>query len=189
LRNARLAEQLRRLLDEQTQAENRRVQALIQEIKHQAYSLNGSIPDTLSLIELESMPEIQLVMERNFWEPPKTQRFDHQPDSIGEEDLDNVDLKGLYDQFSIKEEELERRIETLLERQPQIRLSEVLEHYPAEKGLAEILAYFVLAARDPRHSIDPESNEEIAFAPLAETTQQTVLQVPQIYFRRKPYAG
>src|SRR6266487_13420 len=187
--NARLGEQLRRLLDEQTQAENRRVQELIQEIKHAAYSLNVSIPDNIGLLELESAPEIQLVMERNFWELPKTPTFDNQPDSISEEDLDDLDLASLYDQFSIDEEELERHIETLLESQPQIRLSEVLEHYPAEKGLAEILSYCVLAARDPRHSIDPDVSEEIVFASLTGTMQETVLRVPQIYYRRKTYAS
>jgi Protein of unknown function (DUF3375) len=187
--NARLAEQLRRLLDEQTQAENRRVQGLIQEIKHEAYSLNQSIPDNVRLLELEGAPGIQLIMERNFWELPKTPTFDNQPDSISEEDLENLDLASLYDQFSINEEELERHIETLLETQPQIRLSEVLEHYPAEKGLAEILAFCVLAARDPRHSIDPDVREEIVFASLNEAMQETVLQVPLIYYRRKTHAG
>jgi len=187
--NARLAEQLRRLLDEQTQAENRRVQELIQEIKHAAYSLNLSIPDNMAFLELESAPEIQLVMERSFWELPKTLTFDNQPDSISEEDLDDLDLASLYDQFSIDEEELERHIETLLESYPQIRLSEVLEHYPVKKGLAEILAYCVLAARDPRHSIDSDVSEEIVFASLTGTMQETVLQVPQIYYRRKADAS
>ena len=84
---------------------------------------------------------------------------------------------------------LERHIETLLESRSQIRLSEVLEYYPAEKGLAEILAYCVLAARDPRHSIDPDISEEIVFASLIGTMQKTVLRVPQIYFRRKTHAG
>ncbi|SRR5579884_45194 len=187
--NARLAEQLRRLLDEQTQAENRRVQELIQEIKHAAYSMNLGIPDNVAFLELESAPEIQLVMERNFWELPKTLTFDNQPDSISEEDLDDLDLASLYDQFSIDEEELERHIETLLESYPQIRLSEVLEHYPVKKGLAEILAYCVLAARDPRHSIDPDVTEEIAFASLTGATRETVLRVPQICYRRKAHAS
>ena len=187
--NARLAEQLRRLLDEQTQAEKRRVQELIQEIKHAAYSLDLSIPDNIGFLELESAPEIQLVMERNFWELPKTPTFDNQPNSISEEDLDDLDLASLYDQFSIDEEELERHIETLLESQPQVRLSEVLEHYPVEKGLAEILAYCVLAARDPRHSIDSDISEEIVFASLTGTMQETALRVPQIYYRRKTHAS
>lgn len=187
--NARLAEQLRRLLDEQTQAENRRVQELIQEIKHAAYSLNLSIPDNTAFLELESAPAIQLVMERDFWEPPKTLTFDSQPASIHEEDLDDLDLASLYDQFSIDEEELERHIETLLESYPQIRLSEVLELYPVEKGLAEVLAYCVLAARDPRHSIDPDASEEIVFASLTGTMGETVLRVPLVYYRRKAHAS
>lgn len=128
-------------------------------------------------------------MERNFWELPKTLTFDNQPNSISKENLDDLDLAGLYDQFSFDEEELERHIETLLESYPQIWLSEVLEHYPVKKGLAEILAYCVLAARDPRHSIDPNVSEEIAFASLTGAMQETVLRVPQICYRRKTHAS
>ena len=98
--NARLAEQLRRLLDEQTQAENCRVQELIQDIKHGAYSLSQRIPDNVPLLELEGTPEIQLIMERNFWEPPNTPTFGNQPGDVSEGDLDNVDLTNLYNQFS-----------------------------------------------------------------------------------------
>jgi hypothetical protein len=182
--NTRLAEQLRRLLDEQTQAENRRAQELIQEITRMAYSLKQQIPEHIALLELEGASEVQMVMERPFWEPSAIPTFDQQPDMISEEDLADVDLTGLYDQFSIDEEELASHIETLLEQQPQIRLSEVLEYYPAEKGLAEILAYCVIAARDPRHSIDPDTSEDILLSSPNRPLPESVLRVPQIYYRR-----
>jgi hypothetical protein len=186
--NTRLAEQLRRLLDEQTQAENRRAQELIQEITRMAYSLKQHIPEHTPLLELEGAPEVQMVMERPFWEPSAIPTFDQQPDMISEEDIADIDLTGLYDQFSIDEEELASHIETLLEQQPQIRLSEVLEYYPAEKGLAEILAYCVIAARDPRHSIDPDTSEDILLSSPNRPLPESVLRVPQIYYRRNTNA-
>jgi hypothetical protein len=175
---------LRRLLDEQTQAENRRAQALIQEITRMAYSLKQQIPEHIPLLELEGAPEIQMVMERPFWEPSAIPTFDQQPDMTSEEDLDDIDLTSLYDQFSIDEEKLASHIETLLEQQPQIRLSEVLEYYPAEKGLAEILAYCVIAARDPRHFIDPDTSEDILLSSPNRLIPESVLRVPQISYRR-----
>src|SRR5260370_19787785 len=66
--NAHLAEQLRRLLDEQTQVENRRVQELIQEIKQGAQQVGRSISGDEPFLELEGAPEIQFIMDRDLWE-------------------------------------------------------------------------------------------------------------------------
>lgn len=181
--NARLAEQLRRLLDEQTIAENRRVHELIQEIK-QAVFLHDTL-ETGALLELEGAPEAQMVMERALWEPTRVQTFSEQPRQTDKEDLREIDFTHLYSQFTVDEMVLRRRIETLLEQRPLVRLSEVLEQYPVEKGLAEVLTYCVLAARDPRHLIDPTSSEEIA---LANTGQKPgtrrILLLPRISYRR-----
>jgi Protein of unknown function (DUF3375) len=80
---------------------------------------------------------------------------------------------------------LQRQIETLLEQQPQVSLSDVLASYPVEKGLAEVLTYCVLATRDMRHFIDPVASEEIV---IEIAGQQKCLRVPLIHYRRRPYA-
>lgn len=183
--NARLAEQLRRLLDEQTLAENRRVQELIQEIKQEAF-FNQNTLDQEPWMELEGVPEALLIMERELWEPAKTQAFSEQPLQVSEEDLREFDFGGLYRQFSIDEMLLRQRIDTLLEKKPLVRLSEVLAAYPVEKGLAEVLTYCALAARDPRHQIDSQASEEISLLStgLADERRERVLILPQISYRR-----
>ncbi len=183
--NSRLAEQLRRLLDEHAQAETRRVHELIQGIKQEVYRLSDALPDDSILLVVESTPEISMVMERDLWEPVKTQMFSTQPSMISEEELRDDELIGLFTQFAIDEKQLQRHIETLLEQRPQVRLSDVVECYPVEKGLAEVLAYCVLAARDVRHSIDPAAHEEIVFEAIG---QEKCLRVPLIYYRRQAHA-
>ena len=182
--NARLAEQLRRLLDEQTIAENRRVHELIQEIKQAVFLRDTS--EKGALVELESAPEVQMVMDRELWTPTHTQVFSEQPQQASSEDLREIDFTRLYSQFAVDEMVLRRRIETLLEQRPLVRLSEVLEHYPIEKGLAEVLTYCVLAARDPRHLIDPTSSEEISIASMGLEVPNAgrVLLLPRISYRR-----
>ena len=182
--NARLAEQLRRLLDEQTIAENRRVHELIQEIKQAVFLRDTS--EKGALVELESAPEVQMVMDRELWTPTHTQVFSEQPQQASSEDLREIDFTRLYSQFAVDEMILRRRIETLLEQRPLVRLSEVLEHYPIEKGLAEVLTYCVLAARDPRHLIDPTSSEEISIASMGLEVPNAgrVLLLPRISYRR-----
>jgi hypothetical protein len=183
--NLRLAEQLRRLLDEQMQMETRRVHELILEIKQEIYRLDNDLPMESVLLEVESAPEIQMVMERELWEPAKTQTFSAQPVTTNEEELHSDDLAKLFTQFAVDEALLQRRIETLLERQSQVRLSDVLAHYPAEKGLAEVLTYCSLAAKDMRHSIDQEASEEIV---LENTGQPQYLRVPLVSYRRYTHA-
>jgi Protein of unknown function (DUF3375) len=183
--NSRLAEQLRRLLDEHAQAETRRVHELTQEIKQEVYRLGDALPDDSILLEIESTPEISMVMERDLWEPVKTQTFSAQPSMMSEEELRDDELIGLFTQFAIDEKQLQRHIETLLEQRPQVRLSDVVECYPVEKGLAEVLTYCVLAARDVRHSIDPTEHEEIVFEAVG---QKKRLRVPLIYYRRQAHA-
>jgi hypothetical protein len=188
--NARLAEQLRRLLDEQAIAENRRVHELIQEIKQAVFLHGAALPDKGVFLELEGAPEIQLVMERELWEPTRTQFFSEQPVQTHTEDLREIDFTKLYNQFAVDEMLLRRRIETLLERRPLVHLSEVLAQYPIEKGLAEVLTYCVLAARDPRHEIDPTASEEITMnsTGLGAARAERVLLLPQISYRRSTHA-
>lgn len=184
--NSRLAEQLRRLLDEQTLAENRRVQELIQEIKQEMFLPIQGSSEQEAWMELEGAPDTQLVMERELWEPTKTQAFNEQPIQVNAEDLQAIDFTRLYRQFAVDELLLRQRIDSLLEKKPLVRLSEVLAAYPIEKGLAEVLTYCVLAARDPRHQIDALVNEEIALLTSGpeNLAQERVLILPQISYRR-----
>ena len=189
--NSRLAEQLRRLLDEQTLAENRRVQELIQEIKQEMFLPTQRENGQDVWMELEGAPQALLVMERELWEPTKTQAFNEQPLQVSAEDLQAIDFTRLYRQFAVDELLLRQRIDSLLEKKPLVHLSEVLTIYPVEKGLAEVLTYCALAARDPRHQIDAFAREEIALLTTGpeSTLQERVLVLPRIsYLRSSAYA-
>lgn len=180
--NARLAEQLRRLLDEHAQAETRRVHELIQAIKQEVYRLGDELPEESLLLEVEGAPEIHLVMERELWEPVKIQTFSGEPVVVSEEPLPDHELVGLFGQFVVDEALLQSHIETLLEQRSQVSLAEVLAHYPAEKGLAEVLTYCVLAAKDMRHSIDPQESEVVV---IETAGQEKRVRVPLVYYRRE----
>lgn len=67
--NRRLAEQLRKLLDEQRLAEARRVQELIAEIKQAAIRLEQAWPEGADFTEIDGLPAVNLPMERQFWRP------------------------------------------------------------------------------------------------------------------------
>jgi Protein of unknown function (DUF3375) len=194
--NAGLAQQLRRMLDEQSIAERRRVRAIVGDIKQQVFRVANEPPSEPAFIELEGPPEVHLVMEHGLWEPGETFSVSAQPMNGADEEPAIVDLLSLHTQFHIDKAILYRRIETLLNIRSQVTLAEVLAHYPPEKGLAEVLAYCTLAADDPDHYIDAQETETIK---LPVTTmfgretpnlppKQVALTIPRVLYQRRNYA-
>jgi chaperonin cofactor prefoldin len=191
--NHRLAEQLRRMLDERNIAESRRVRELIGDIEQLAVRLTDDPPGDDALVELEGAPDVSLVMEKGLWEPAETLSFSARPvtaDAAAMAVASTLDLRHLYAQFYVDELLLRRRIETLLATRPAVTLAEVVELYPVEKGLSEVIAYVAIAAQDERHRIDHRSSEEIGLVLASpEGSQMTRLTIPHVTFRRRSYAS
>src|SRR5579884_66428 len=158
---ARLAEQLRRLLDEQALMEKRRVRELALEIKQHMLRLEQTIPGESYFMELEGPPQVHLVIEHGFWEPTETLKLTEYPVEASYEDLLSGDLSPLYNRFYVDQFALHQHIERLLASQDEVTLAEVLKYYPPEKGLAELLAYCALTASYPDHLIDANQTEVI----------------------------
>lgn len=159
--NRRLAEQLRRMLEEAHLRENRRVLDLVSDIKKAALSVRTDPPDDRAFTDLEGMPQIDFPMERPLWRPDEKPSFDHQPVEPDVERLEEIDLAGLFDFFAVEREQLERRIGEVLAHRGQATLREIVAAHPVEKGLTELLVYMVIATDDPRHVVDESHTEEI----------------------------
>ncbi|MGB8348693.1 MAG: DUF3375 family protein, partial [Ktedonobacteraceae bacterium] len=187
--NYRLAEQLRRMLDEQSIAERRRVRELALEIKQIALTRISDAPDEATFLELEGLPDVFLAMERALWEPGETLSFDELPVNVDDIDLSSIDLSHLYRQFYVDEAVLREHIDTLLALQPEITLINLLTQYPVEKGLSEILTYCAIAAQDTRHLIDSSVRERLPLSGAPERTTDTerFVTVPRIVFRRSAH--
>jgi hypothetical protein len=180
--NYRLAEQVRRLLDERTLAESRRAGELIAAIKQQALRATDAPPEGVSFVELEGPPEVQLQMERPLWEPRAAVRIELQPVLEAASDLNPAALQLLYQQFYVDETLLRRQIEALLEHQPRCTLGELLDRFPAQKGLAEIIGYLAIAAGDGRHEIDLSGSEAVIL-PTGPLAAPRLLTLPRVVFR------
>ncbi len=186
--NAGLAQQLRRMLDEQSIAERRRVRAIVSDIKQQAFRAANDPPDRPAFIELEGPPEVHLVMEHGLWEPGERFSVSGQPMNSAYEEPAIDDLLSLHTQFHIDKAMLYRRIEALLDMRSQVTLAEVLAHYPPEKGLAEVLAYCTLAADDPDYYIDAQETETIKLLVATLFGQETkTLTIPRVHYQRRTY--
>jgi hypothetical protein len=176
--NHRLAEQLRRMLDEANLAESRRVRQLLSEIKQLFLQNLGKMGESFG-IDIELLPDAQLVMERELWQEPKVALFEGMlENSI---DLDEIDISALLDQFYVDEDLLLDRIEIALQQEAEISLSELTKQFPIEKGLAEVVAYLAIASKSKRHRIDEAFPEIIHY--ISEESE-ILLEMPRIQFRR-----
>ncbi|MCL4301971.1 MAG: DUF3375 family protein [Anaerolineae bacterium] len=183
--NQRLAEQLRKMLDEKNLLESRSVRELITDIKRMAVTVVDNPPTARDFILLEGRPEVRLVMERPPWSPPETLDFSSQALSLGCEDLSSADLTGLYNQFFVDETTLKQQIDSMLARHHRITLAELTQYYPIQKGLAEIVAYFTIATQNEKHLINDRVHDQVMISsPNGSGEYVTHLTLPQIVFRR-----
>ena len=178
--NRRLAEQLRKLLDEQNLQEARRVRELAAEIKQMAAQL--ATAETLPrepFVTITGLPEIEMSLERPLWTPRPRVNFEQVLVEPAVADISAEQLETLYTQFFVDENLLREQIDALLEEQPQATLSDVLARYPLRKGLAELLGYFAIASRTQPQGIDAQTVVAVSLA------ADRFIRVPQITFDKE----
>jgi hypothetical protein len=184
--NQRLAEHLRRVVDTRNVIESRRVQTLAQEIKHTVSQLGTDIGGMLrprtEFYSIEGDPDIDLPLERPLFDPPEKIAAAERPRTAAAH-IDMDTLTALYDTFYIDQTILHENIQRLLMSRAEVTLAEVFTSYPIEQGMAEVVAYLLIAANAPEHSIDRTVSDTIPMA-TADSDERTVT-VPRIIFRRE----
>ncbi len=180
--NHRLAQQLRRMLEEAQLRENRRVFELVDEIKKHAIDVKAKPPQEREFFDVEGKPMVNLHMERRLWSPPERPRFDRQPLEIDEEELDGLDISELFDLFSVERDQLEQHIEEVLMYKSQATLCDVVEAFPVKHGLSEVITYMAIATDTRRHTIDDSVTESITVKSPNNLTREVSL--PRIIFIR-----
>lgn len=173
--------QLRRYLENKSFFENRRILEQINE----SLKLIFEHPETdftkLPALEIDEIIRIDLISDRPLYSPPEQIRFKKQQLQEGQASVDN---KLLYEQFEIDIPRLKNNIKQVLKNRPQISLPELLQEYPAEKGVAEIVAYMDIASKnEKRHSVSADEQDEILIRNL-QTGQIFKVKIPQIIFSK-----
>ncbi len=183
--NQRLAEHLRRVVDTRNVTESRRVQGLSREIKHVISQLGSDIVPLMSLYRtfysIEGEPEVELPLERPLFDPPEFIMASERPRSASMF-IDDDALTALYDTFFIDETLLRDNIERQLMSRLEVTLAELVASYPIKQGMAEVVAYFLIAAREPQHMIDRILQDTILIHTLDGDERSVV--VPRVIFRR-----
>ena len=174
--NDRMSEKLSRVISEKELAERIKVKEAINRIKELALTFieRDQLPPIG--IEIEENAAITMPMEKKLvLEKSETPVFDQRPNPSSHR-IDPTELPELFSPYVVDKNELRERIEGLLEEKNQVSLKEILDTFPLEKGLSELLAYFSLADGDRNHIFDTDTVELIEF----DYKQNKYIEIPQI---------
>ena len=157
---ARLSQQLRRYLDDQVWLENRRTMQLLRSIEQHALTLRHVFPDGPEMVINDPRPGIELPLERPLFTPAFRPAIDSDVMVAGDED---IPADALFDQVYVDKERLASNIRRIMQNREQASLVEILEDYPLEQGLAELVGSLGLAAEDSRSMIHDERTQTITW--------------------------
>jgi hypothetical protein len=130
---------------------------------------------------IEGEPEVELPLERPLFDPPEHIVASERPRPASMF-IDDDALTALYDTFFIDETLLHENIERQLMSRSEITLAELVASYPIEQGVAELVAYFLIAAREPHHTVDRTTQNTIMIRTLNGQLRNVI--VPRVIFRR-----
>jgi len=175
----RLIEQLRRFIDDRIWIENRRILQLCKQIEKQAIECKEQQPKNRHYISLPGdRVRIDSIASKSLYRPKVQISFNQ---DIVEKEIE-IDLEDFYHQLYIDEQELRRHITSLLQHKPQCTLSEVIEAFPVNKGVAEMVSYLSIAKNSPTARIETADKERIGIVDFDGRSKKVI--VPKIIFTR-----
>lgn len=158
--NQRLTATLRRLLDERTQGERRRVAQLLHEIQGLMTEQSAEPPRGQVGLEVEERIGIASPMSRGFWAEPM--RFD--AIDLMEAAPDQGRLQEAFAALAklqrLDWRRMRARIADAVDRRSSLTLGELLAETPPTGGVVEVLGYLQIACED-HHPIDRDKGEEV----------------------------
>lgn len=159
---ASLTDSLRRFIEGRAWLENRRIMEIIRRIEKRAVELDR-MPSDAQFASLDDVrPNWDLTMARGLFDPAKNKKALLEQIQVGDGVAD-FESDALYNVHFVDERELRRRIEQALDGASQVTLLEICERHPLEKGLAELLTYLNIAAKDASSIIEEESRHGISW--------------------------
>lgn len=180
--NHLLADKLSRILIQRDLQERKHIRAILNEIKHLAVEKIGQFDGERNFITIEGTAHIDMTMDRPLGKAPQIAHFNKQAQTIGSQNYANANLGSLFNQFELNKKVLEKKIIQAFQHKKTISLQEVVQQFPIENGLAEIISYFAIASRSSKHQINTKIKEKITWQ-INKTTKS--IELPQVTFVRE----
>ena len=176
---AALSQQLRRYVDENFLEEERRINQIVREIEGKAVAVRHNPPQEWEMAIDGVAPDLSFPLDRPLFTPPRRPEIKDDAINAGVED---VPAEALFSQVYVDKEKLKDRIGYLLQTRDRITLSRIVEHYPLELGLSELVTYLVIASESPQAVFRPDDVDEVSWTD--ETEKRRVAKMARIIFQR-----
>ena len=184
--NDGLIEQLRKFVEQKNLMESRHIMHNIEQIEAlllEHKEDEASLPFSMSI---GGLFKPDFIMGRPLFRPPAVVSFSGKEVKEGTAE---VDTGLLFEQFYVDLGELRENIRQALKTRSQIALDQLLEIYPAQKGVAEILGYLQIATSSKKHLVLNDQEVQIALEAGAlaahdDSDEGRGLRVPVVIFNR-----
>lgn len=178
--NDLLAEKLTKIIAEKDVLESKKVMETIGEIKELALKSVNVVRRKEPYLFIEGLPEIEMKMERRLGEKAIANNFKEQPKEFEFDLQEDVNLEKLFSQHHVNKSILLKNINIALKDKKQITLKELLEIFPLQKGLSELISYISLTSYNQKFFINDKAIETIQF----DFEKNKFLEVPQVIFTK-----
>ncbi|GII32869.1 DUF3375 domain-containing protein [Planotetraspora mira] len=155
-----LSEQLRRFLDDQVWAENRRVADIIRNIEKLALTVREDRAVSVTTELAGTAPELGLPMERPLYLPRPKPLINSE--SI-RDDQEEFPADLLFDQFYVDPERLSAGVRRALQSRSQVDLVELIRDQPLTQGLAELVTYLSISDDAFQLVYDESQTDEVTW--------------------------
>ncbi|MGJ8638029.1 MAG: DUF3375 family protein [Opitutaceae bacterium] len=153
----RITGQLRRVVEEQSSKQTRYLMELLGETRSLAKAC-GELPHEVELHHWEDPLRFNNLMEVGLWEAPQSGHFGD-IENEGEQDPDSLmDALGRIGK-PLNLPKYRQRISKVLEEQPQVSLRELVERYPIESGIVDVVAYVAVAGEVSQNVFLPDTQQ------------------------------
>ena len=96
---------------------------------------------------------------------------------------DEVDTEALFNQIYVDSAVLQSNINQQLQTQGQVTLQQIINQYPLQQGLAELVSYLALAGDNPAVVFDENAQEQVEWKDAEGVFRTATL--PRVIFNRK----
>lgn len=184
--NRSLSEKLNRVLKQQSQAERQQAKVLTSEVKQLMHAYTKKFGDKKTAISDECMwlqnlkPKMFFPQSRKAITPEKNSSF-NEIHSFNQEDVQVLDIQELFTQFYVDEKELLNHLKEFKQQKnnEQFTLKELLEVFPLQKGLSELVAWYGIANKQDGILITQETQDIITYQKDDKTI---MVKVPRMIF-------
>jgi ribosomal protein S16 len=176
---AALSQQLRRYVDETFLEDERRINQILREIEGKAIAIRNAAPHEWNQFIDGVNPQINLSMDRPMFYPQDKPAIADDGIEAGDE---NISAEALYSQIYVDKEKLKYNIDCLLMTYDQISLSQVVDLFPLEQGLSELLVYLVIASDNDTAMFYGGESDTVTW--IDDDGKHKVAMIPRVVFMR-----